>query len=190
MSKNATVRLRTRSAKAPATNEVLVLPLTQASYRRARRHIRENCGHLAELAVGEVLANAIEHGRKAQLCLSVRPRRVVVVVSNDIGDYHRKQHKTHGLGGRGLAIVQKLAAAGAVRRYDCTIQGTKHSTRLVLSRSLSDGNDQLLIPGLDLEFEELAEAHLWLADTPPAADADAAAAQNNSTLVGAPGARS
>lgn len=123
------------ATKAEITGELFSHRLTKNTYKKVRKLVKESCGDMAELAVGEVLANALEHGSEAKLCLYIKPRRVEVTVTNSIAAKPSRKIKPLGVGGRGLSIVQQLASVGAIRRYDCTIQGSQHTTRLVLDRN-------------------------------------------------------
>ena len=129
----------------------LTIVLDEASYRTIRHRVRDACGPVAELAAGEVLANSLEHGNDSRVCVSIRPKTIVLLVSNDVpGKLSISSNKPSGTGGRGLHIIQKLASTGAIRRYDCTIRGTQHMTRLVLDRAVAQAleEDELLAPAL------------------------------------------
>ncbi len=119
--------------------------LDKGNYRAIRRHVAESCGSMAELVVGEVLANAVEHGTDPEVAVSVHPTRVSVLVTNQVRRDDRP--KARGTGGRGLLIVNNLIQCGAVLKYDCFRENSHYTTRLVLSR---EHMDICLLPSDDL----------------------------------------
>ncbi len=115
----------------PAT---LVLAPDPASVRRARALVRQVCvqAGLAEddvdaavLLTSETVTNAFTHGRsEARLCAVARGARVRVEVADDDSRHpQRAERDEDSLSGRGLALVEALAAAWGVRddRYGKTV---------------------------------------------------------------------
>jgi len=125
------------------------IALDKGNYRAIRRHVGESCGSMAELVVGEVLANAVEHGTHPEVAVSVHATKISVLVTNQIRKDH--QPKARGTGGRGLQIVNNLIQCGAVLKYDCFREDSHYTTRMVLSR---EHMDICILPNSDLYSRE------------------------------------
>ena len=119
-----------------STPTTLVLAPDPASVRRARALVRQVCQEAglsvdavdaAVLLTSETVTNAFTHGRsEARLCARAvaRGRRVRVEVSDDDSRHpQRAPRDEDSLSGRGLALVDALAASWGVRddRYGKTV---------------------------------------------------------------------
>lgn len=119
-----------------STPATLVLAPDPASVRRARALVKQVCREAglsddavdaAVLLTSETVTNAFTHGRsEARLCALpvARGRRVRVEVSDDDSRHpHRAPRDEDSLSGRGLALVDALAASWGVRddRYGKTV---------------------------------------------------------------------
>jgi anti-sigma regulatory factor (Ser/Thr protein kinase) len=105
---------------------VLVLQQDLAEVRRARAFVRQHCDRLgfdedaceaAVLLTSEAVTNAFIHGRsEARLQVTTSPGRLHVEVADDNSRHpQRLDQDTDALDGRGIAIVQQLAARWGVR---------------------------------------------------------------------------
>jgi anti-sigma regulatory factor (Ser/Thr protein kinase) len=105
---------------------MLVLHQDLAEVRRARAFVREHCDTLgfddetcaaAMLLTSEAVTNAFIHGRsEARIRITSSPGRLHVEVADDNSRHpQRFDQDTDALDGRGIAIVQQLAARWGVR---------------------------------------------------------------------------
>jgi anti-sigma regulatory factor (Ser/Thr protein kinase) len=117
-------KVRGRANNTPPSS--LTLPPDPAAVRRGRTFVRQHldaygldpdiCDTVV-LLTSETVTNALIHGRsEARLHIDVTGRRVRVEVSDDNSRHpQRAQPDTEALDGRGLAILELLAARWGVR---------------------------------------------------------------------------
>ncbi|WP_432037427.1 ATP-binding protein [Streptomyces cucumeris] len=96
-------------------------------------HIDENAAHSVLLVVSELVTNAVEHAQPPlalHLCREKADRRVWVGITDggpSVQDGPRASSRAHDERGRGLVIVEALAAAHGLDRH---VGGTTHWARL------------------------------------------------------------
>jgi anti-sigma regulatory factor (Ser/Thr protein kinase) len=108
---------------APAA--VLVLPQDLAAVSSARRFVKQHCQAMgfnsdacdtAVLLTSETVTNAFIHGRsEARIRVHARPDRLLVEVADENSRHPKRVgHDNDALDGRGLAIIELLAARWGV----------------------------------------------------------------------------